>query len=123
MLCNCALPHCVGDWRRGRSGALNVVPTSSGASKEVGKVLPELAGRLTGFALRVPVADVSLVDLTCNLERPATLAAIKAAVKHAAEGAMKGEAGARVSQPMNQLRVPPVTRTVTHINRSRLCGA
>ena len=81
------------DWRRGRSGLLNIVPTSSGAAKAVGKVLPELAGKLTGFALRVPVADVSVVDLTCNLEKPATLDAIKAAVKHAAEGAMVRETG------------------------------
>lgn len=82
--------HCTKDWRRGRSGLLNIVPTSSGAAKAVGKVLPELNGRLTGFALRVPVADVSMVDLTCNLETSTTLEAIKAAVKHAAEGAMKG---------------------------------
>lgn len=66
------------------------MPTSSGAAKAVGKVLPELEGQLTGFALRVPVTDVSVVDLTCNLERPATLDAIKAAFRHAADGAMKG---------------------------------
>ena len=82
--------HSAKDWRRGRSGLLNIVPTTTGAAKAVGRVLPELDGRLTGFALRVPIADVSAVDLTCNLERPATLDAIKAAVKHAAEGAMKG---------------------------------
>ena len=78
------------DWRRGRSGILNIVPTSSGAAAAVGKVLPNLAGRLTGFALRVPVADVSVVDLTCNLIRPTTLEAVKSAIKHAAEGPMKG---------------------------------
>ena len=72
---------------------LNIVPTSSGAAKAVGKVLPELSGKLTGFALRVPVADVSVVDLTCNLEKSATLDAIKAAVKHAAEGAMVRKTG------------------------------
>jgi glyceraldehyde 3-phosphate dehydrogenase len=85
--------HCAKDWRRGRSGLANIVPTTSGATRAVGKVLPRLDGKLAGLALRVPVADVSVVDLTVALERPASLDAVKAAVKHAAEGAMEGIVG------------------------------
>ena len=81
--------HHAKDWRRGRS-AFNIVPTSSGAAEALGKVLPSLDGKLTGFALRVPVPDVSVVDLTVLLDRPAPIDAVRAAVKHAAEGPMKG---------------------------------
>ena len=81
--------HHAKDWRRGR-GAFNIVPTSSGAAEALGKVLPSLEGKLTGFALRVPVPDVSVVDLTVLLDRPASIDAVRAAVKHAAEGPMKG---------------------------------
>ena len=81
--------HHAKDWRRGR-GAFNIVPTSSGAAEALGKVLPSLDGKLTGFALRVPVPDVSVVDLTVLLDRPAPIDAVRAAVKHAAEGPMKG---------------------------------
>ena len=78
------------DWRGGRAAAANIIPSSTGAAKAVGKVIPELNGKLTGMAFRVPTMDVSVVDLTCNLERPATYEEICAAVKKASEGELKG---------------------------------
>nr|XP_006012242.1 PREDICTED: glyceraldehyde-3-phosphate dehydrogenase, testis-specific [Latimeria chalumnae] len=80
-------------WRDGRGANQNIIPASTGAAKAVGKVIPELNGKLTGMAFRVPVSDVSVVDLTCRLAKPATYAEIKEAVKEAAEGPMKGILG------------------------------
>ena len=81
------------DWRGGRSASANVIPSSTGAAKAVGKVIPSLNGKLTGMAMRVPTTNVSVVDLTCRLEKPATYAEIKKAMKDASEGPMKGILG------------------------------
>lgn len=78
------------DPRRARAAAVNIIPTSTGAAKAVGVVLPELAGRLDGVALRVPVEDGSISDLTCELTRPATREEINAAMAGAAAGPMRG---------------------------------
>jgi len=78
------------DWRGGRGILENIIPSSTGAAKAVGVVLPELNGKLTGMAFRVPTSDVSVVDLTVELDKEATMADINAAMKAAAEGAMKG---------------------------------
>jgi len=82
------LPH--KDLRRARSAALSIIPTSTGAAKAIGEVIPELAGRLDGFAMRVPVPDGSVTDLTAILDREASKAEINAAMQAAAEGPMKG---------------------------------
>jgi len=81
------------DWRGGRGGFSNIIPSSTGAAKAVGLVLPELKGKLTGMSFRVPVADVSVVDLTVRLEKPATYEEIKQAMKAASEGELKGVLG------------------------------
>jgi len=81
------------DWRGGRTAATNIIPSSTGAAKAVGKVIPELNGKLTGMAFRVPTSDVSVVDLTVRLEKPASYETIKAAIKKASEGEMKGILG------------------------------
>jgi glyceraldehyde 3-phosphate dehydrogenase len=81
------------DWRGGRSILNNIIPSSTGAAKAVGKVIPSLNGKLTGMSLRVPTSDVSVVDLTCRLARPATYDEIKAAMKKASENEMKGILG------------------------------
>ncbi len=81
------------DWRGGRAAAGNIIPSTTGAAKAVGKVIPELNGKLTGISMRVPTLDVSVVDLTVNLEKPATKEAICAAMKAASEGELKGILG------------------------------
>lgn len=81
------------DWRGGRAASGNIIPSSTGAAKAVGKVIPELNGKLTGMSMRVPTLDVSVVDLTVNLEKPATYDEICAAMKKASEGELKGILG------------------------------
>ncbi|MFO7636258.1 MAG: type I glyceraldehyde-3-phosphate dehydrogenase [Clostridia bacterium] len=81
------------DWRGGRAASGNIIPSSTGAAKAVGKVIPELNGKLTGMAFRVPTLNVSVVDLTCRLERPASYEEIKKAMKKASENEMKGILG------------------------------
>ncbi|WP_279209358.1 type I glyceraldehyde-3-phosphate dehydrogenase [Bacteroides nordii] len=81
------------DWRGGRGILENIIPSSTGAAKAVGKVLPVLNGKLTGMAFRVPTSDVSVVDLTVVLEKPATVEDINAAMKEASEGELKGILG------------------------------
>ena len=78
------------DWRGGRAASANIIPSSTGAAKAVGKVIPSLNEKLTGMEFRVPTVDVSVVDLTCNLEKPTTYEEICAAMKKASENEMKG---------------------------------
>jgi glyceraldehyde 3-phosphate dehydrogenase len=79
------------DWRGGRTAAQNIIPSSTGAAKAVGKVIPELNGKLTGMSMRVPTSNVSVVDLTCRIEKGATYDEIKAVMKNASEGELKGK--------------------------------
>ncbi|KAK6330533.1 glycerol-3-phosphate dehydrogenase, variant 2 [Orbilia brochopaga] len=78
------------DWRGGRTAATNIIPSSTGAAKAVGKVIPSLNGKLTGMSFRVPTPNVSVVDLTCSLEKPATYDQIVETIKKAADGELKG---------------------------------
>ncbi|AEO71329.1 5cca9e99-4683-4e6b-a21a-d1c34be0fe11 [Thermothielavioides terrestris] len=78
------------DWRGGRGAAQNIIPSSTGAAKAVGKVIPDLNGKLTGMSFRVPTSNVSVVDLTCRLEKEASYEDIKNAIKEAADGPLKG---------------------------------
>ena len=81
------------DWRGGRAGCGNIIPSSTGAAKAVGVVIPKLNGKLTGMSLRVPTLDVSVVDLTVNLAKPASYEEICAEMKKASEGSLKGILG------------------------------
>ena len=85
------------DWRGGRTAAQNIIPSSTGAAKAVGKVIPSLNGKLTGMSMRVPTSNVSVVDLTCVTEKSTTYDEIKDAIKKAANGDLKG----------NYLPIPP----------------
>ena len=116
------------DWRGGRAASGNIIPSSTGAAKAVGKVIPELNGKLTGMSMRVPTLDVSVVDLTVNLAKPATYAEICAAMKEASEGELKGVLGytedAVVSQssaayPHFYLRCQSRYRSDRHFRKSR----
>jgi glyceraldehyde 3-phosphate dehydrogenase len=79
------------DWRGGRAAAQNIIPSSTGAAKAVGKVIPDLNGKLTGMSMRVPTSNVSVVDLTCRIQTPASYDDIKKTMKEAAEGPLKGK--------------------------------
>ena len=81
------------DWRGGRSAMVNIIPSSTGAAKAVGKVIPELNGKLTGMSFRVPTVDVSVVDLTVKLAKETNYDEIKKVMREAAEGDMKGIVG------------------------------
>jgi len=81
------------DWRAGRAASVNIIPSTTGAAKAVGAVIPELNGKLTGMSFRVPTVDVSVVDLTCRLAKPASYKEICATLKAAAEGPLKGILG------------------------------
>ena len=81
------------DWRGGRAAAANIIPSSTGAAKAVGKVIPEMNGKLTGMSMRVPTVDVSVVDLTCRLEKACTYEDVCNAMKAASEGELKGVLG------------------------------
>lgn len=81
------------DWRGGRSASVNIIPSSTGAAKAVGKIIPELNGKLTGMSFRVPTVNVSVVDFTCRLEKPATMDDIVNAIKKASENELKNIIG------------------------------
>merc|ERR1712125_98636 len=103
------------DWRAGRASMTNLIPASTGAAKAVGKVIPSLNGKLTGMAVRVPTADVSMVDLTMRTEKACTGDEIKAAVREAAEGDLKGILG--------YTELPVVSQDFVHDSHSSIMGA
>ena len=90
------------DWRAGRAAGMNIIPSSTGAAKAVGKVIPSLNGKLTGMAFRVPTTDVSVVDLTCRLAKDASYDEIKAKIKAESEGALKGVLGYTEDEVVSQ---------------------
>jgi len=90
------------DWRAGRAAGMNIIPSSTGAAKAVGKVIPSLNGKLTGMAFRVPTTDVSVVDLTCRLASDASYDEIKAKIKAESEGALKGVLGYTEDEVVSQ---------------------
>ena len=104
------------DWRGGRGAGQNIIPSSTGAAKAVGKVIPELNGKLTGMAFRVPTPDVSVVDLTVNLKKPATYKEICAAMKTASEGDLKGILGYTEDQVVSNDFVGEICTSVFDAN-------
>merc|ERR1711990_988189 len=100
------------DWRAGRAASANIIPSSTGAAKAVAKAYPAMKGKLTGMAFRVPTIDVSVVDLTCKLKKAASYDDIKAAVKSASEGSMKGIVGYTEDQVVSQDFVGETCSTV-----------
>jgi len=115
------------DWRGGRGAAQNIIPSSTGAAKAVGKVIPSLNGKLTGMSMRVPTSNVSVVDLTARLEKGASYDEIKAAIKEAADGPLKGMSSS--SQPpshnkrKNRVKLTETRRNPRlHRGRGRLLG-
>ena len=110
------------DPRKGRSGATNLVPTTTGAAKAISKVLPNLAGRLNGQAVRVPTADVSMVDLTVTLKQSVTEEVVKAAFKMAAEGSHKGILGVDEEYRVSQDFVGEELSTVVPLDTIQVIG-
>jgi len=110
------------DPRKGRSGATNIVPTTTGAAKAISKVLPELAGKLNGQAIRVPTPDVSIVDLTVTLNRETTLEEVKAAFKTASEGSHKGILGVDEEYRVSQDFVGEELSTVVAMDTIQVIG-
>jgi len=104
------------DWRGGRCASQNIIPSSTGAAKAVGKCYPVLNGKLTGMAFRVPTADVSVVDLTCRTEKPAKMEAIVAAIKAASEGPMKGVLGWTDEEVVSQDFVGDARSSIFDVN-------
>jgi len=97
------------DWRGGRTAAQNIIPSSTGAAKAVGKVIPSLNGKLTGMSLRVPTSNVSVVDLTVSLDKPTTYDEIKKVIKEASEGKLKGN-----KLNTHQLLQPQILKLLRH---------
>ena len=108
------------DWRGGRGVNGNIIPSSTGAAKAVGKVIPSLNGKLTGMSMRVPTANVSVVDLTARLEKGASYDAIKAAIKEAADGPLKGKMMNTKSFPNSQSANYSARHPRLHRGRDRL---
>merc|ERR1712125_131615 len=104
------------DWRGGRGAGQNIIPASTGAAKAVGKVLPELNGKLTGMAFRVPTPDVSVVDLTARIEKAAPMADIIVAIKAEADGPMQGVLGYTDAEVVSTDFVSCKTSSIVDIN-------
>jgi len=110
------------DPRKGRSGAVNLVPTTTGAAKAIAKVLPNLAGKINGQAIRVPTPDVSMVDLTVTLKNDVTLDEVKAAFKTASEGSHKGILGVDEEYRVSQDFVGEEQSTVVALDTIQVIG-
>jgi len=104
------------DWRGGRCASQNIIPSSTGAAKAVGKCYPVVNGKLTGMAFRVPTADVSVVDLTCRIEKPAKMSEIVDAIKAAADGPMKGILGWTDEEVVSQDFVGDARSSIFDVN-------